>query len=203
MKEFSAKNILGQEMQNMYENSLIRKALSSMTKNTNVILSVEIPKSIYLRGEIFCSDVADEMEEDFTSIHLLGWLYTDFLKEIRHRQLNDVYRLLSESNTYSTKPIVKKVIKYRTNLTTLQDEPYDVLTTEKPLDAILLRFAAKRKLILRGEVLLQDLATQYPSHDFTVEKLLTILYCDFIEKVKSGQFANAIKVILDRMDRDL
>jgi hypothetical protein len=45
----------------------------------------------------------------------------------------------------------------------------------------------KRKDVLRGEVMLSDIAQVFPNHHFTLERVLEILLIDFIVKYSKGE----------------
>lgn len=53
----------------------------------------------------------------------------------------------------------------------------------------------KRKQALRGEVMLSDIATVYPHHPFTLERVLEILLIDFITKYERGEAKNIIVML--------
>jgi hypothetical protein len=57
-----------------------------------------------------------------------------------------------------------------------------------------------REDVLRAEELLQDLAYFVPKHELTVEKLIEIVYLDFLLEYTKGRRKNVIKEIMEFID---
>lgn len=66
-----------------------------------------------------------------------------------------------------------------------------------------IEFRIKRSLALRLEVLLADIAELYPDSKFSIENVLEIIYCDFIEAYKNGNLKNVVEKIIENAQRSI
>ncbi|MGG0844968.1 hypothetical protein [Peribacillus simplex] len=58
----------------------------------------------------------------------------------------------------------------------------------------------RRKYALRGEIILADMEGSYPNHGFTIERVLELLYMDFIDAFRNGDTTEAIQKIIKLLD---
>lgn len=192
MSKYSEANLLNDELN--YQpgrNDFIGRLLHKMIKSGNVFLTIQIPVSTYLRAEIFCEDIMDLADEEvlFTQKDLMNLLYQDFLMYAkRNPDIRTIHAMLVnlEQNSGRKMKLSNKE----------GGSVYQVTYAEDKSNLHQLRVDFKRKLGLRGEVLLADMSEEFPNHGFTVEKILEFLYCDFINKFRKGDNSEAVKLIL-------
>ena len=192
MGKYSQANLIDEELSLIRSNNFIGKMLHKMNKSSVILLSIHVPLNSYLRAEIFCEDIQDLSEMPFSQNDLMKLLYEDFL-------------YFAKKN-----PDPKKMFKM---LTTLEGESGKDAILEKQTDSIFklihkdqhqeletLDIRMRRKYALRGEVLLADLEEDHPNHGFTIERVIELLYMDFIDKLRKGDNTEAMNTILRILD---
>ncbi|MGR0121623.1 hypothetical protein [Bacillus halotolerans] len=142
-----------------------------------------VPNTEYLRGEVLCEDVSEELEAQFTQADLMDILFEELITNIR--QTNNHSEIYSKLES----------IDRRTEILLLND-PWQLDDTEMG-GYTLLECGIKRKRALRLEVFLADLAVLFPEKKYTVESVLQILYLDFIYHYRTGNITNIMQEILD------
>ncbi|MED5052576.1 hypothetical protein P9850_12185 [Anoxybacillus rupiensis] len=142
-----------------------------------------VPASYYLRGEMLCEDISELGEMNYTHQDLLSLLIDDFVRQIR--KLSDPDRIYHELVLRDCRPV--KINSKRA----AKDHH---LTQSKIIE---IECRMKRSLALRLEVLLADIAELHPGAEFTLEDVLQILYCDFIEAYKQGRLKNIVQRIIE------
>jgi hypothetical protein len=155
-------------------------------KNPKYTFSFYVPKFLYMRSISFCEDVAAEIEERFTIDDLARVLYTDFLEYVK--KTNDIHDIYKRLNARSR---AKTTIK-----------PYSVEDTtpgimfEEMRGFEIIETKIKHKMALKGEYLLHDMLEIYQEHTFTLEDILEIVYCDFIDDYRKGLIKKPIEKII-------
>lgn len=169
---------------------LFNKIMFRLTRRqtTSIEYTILVPVSDFLRGQLFCDDVTEAIDESFTQKDLINILLSDFLFDAK--RCSNPYDLYNELmykdrqsiqvNTFENKPITKHINK-----------------NEKRSKKLLC--AIQRKEALRLEVMLSDIADLEPIRFFTVEDVLKIIYCDFILKYKTGTLKNVLPKIIKRL----
>lgn len=194
MGKYSQANLIDEELSLIRSNNFIGKMLHKMNKTSVILLSIHVPLNSYLRAEIFCEDIQDLSEMPFSQNDLMKLLYEDFL-------------YFAKKN-----PDPKKMFKM---LTTLERESGKDTVLEKQTDSIFklihkdqhqeletLDIRMRRKYALRGEVLLADLEEDHPNHGYTIERVIELLYMDFIDKLRKGDNTEAMNTILRILDSE-
>lgn len=196
MGKYSSANLLEEELEERPQRGdFLGRMINKMVKTSNVLLTFQVPVSTYLRAEIFCEDIMDlaEDEANFTQEDLIDLLYYDFLHYAKKNpNPKAIHSLLVTLHRNSGK-VMNLVNKDGGSV-------YNVIHRENKQHMQTVRLTCKRKLALRGEVLLADMEEVFPNHGFTLEDVLEYLYCDFINKFRTGDNSEAVKTILRMLD---
>lgn len=148
----------------------------------------------YLRGKIFIEDLIDSHEDvphQFDLAVLIYLLYKDFLNQVKqgveHKQIADF--LLSSKKKYSKqekveKRVLKPISKHVFNMETYE-EPIETNPDQEADKKAYLDIRIRESELLRAEVLLHDISEHLKGQSLSVEDLLTFLYLDFINLIKS------------------
>lgn len=189
MKAYSEMNLIESEMKYLsLPSDWLGQALHKMSKTGTVTVKLQLPVPVVLRAQAFCEDIEELSGTTFNQTNLLDLLYNDFLLYAKKNpEPKIIFKMLTTIDEESGKDrgLVqegKTVFK-----TVYQNKNY----SEK-----MLPFKVKRKHALRGEILLADLEEIYPDHNYSIELLLKLLYCDFIDKFRKGHNKDAVKNIL-------
>lgn len=171
-----------------YMDHLFKKAFRKLSNSVDLKYTFTIPAADYLRGELFCSDVSEAMEEEFTQKHLIGILLDDLLFQAKKR--SNPYELYNALNAMDRQFIQISSYSENNNMDTLKTN------VKKPIK---MECKIKRKQALRLEVMLSDIEELEPARVFTVEDVLQIIYCDFIYRYKNGSLKNVLESIIQRL----
>ncbi|QOY37022.1 hypothetical protein AWH56_005085 [Anaerobacillus isosaccharinicus] len=168
---------------------------------STVFLDLTIPKSTYFRMKILCEDISDLSGSIFPQQKMLDLLWYDFINQIKRvPNFNLIYDMLLERET-KTIVTTRGVIQERRNtFTFFEDEQLVVKKTIKTNESMNFTYRINRKQALRGEVFLADMSQVQPNHHFTLERVLEIIYCDFIEKYKQGDAEKIVGEIVDSLN---
>lgn len=162
--------------------SFIRYSFSSpQTKSYEI--SFKVPRYLYMRATTLCEDIEEELDEVFNIEDLAEILYLDFLEFVKLNEINAVYKKVRDAQpaeyaVYQNNEIKSKSIREGYQVT-------EKITTPLPY-----------RMILKGEFLLHDMLEVYPKHTFTLEKILEILFIDYIEEYRMGHIEQPIENIL-------
>jgi len=206
MKSYSKANLLGSSFHSNSGNTgTFIKAVNLLSQKFDVRFRIDIPYSVYLRGETFCDDIQELSGEKFTNGDLIKILYHDFVMYIiKKPDLKRVYQLLMEryDRIYNVqKPRRLEIIPYNTPEKLIINDQRGTSTYDlEDDDYVTLKVYLSKKYALRGEVVLADLAEIYPDHPFTLEKVLEIIYIDFVEKFRRGELQDAVVNILNFLE---
>lgn len=81
----------------------------------------------------------------------------------------------------------------------LEEEEEETVNKEK--DMVVIELSMREAKIQRTEVLLYDISTYFQGEWLTVEELITILYLDFINKIKrEGNNEKVMKSVLKGLE---
>lgn len=196
MVKYSAADLLAEELSLRTPQDFVSKMIYKLAKTSSVKLTIEVPLTLYLRAEIFCEDVQDIGELRFNQADLIAVLYDDFLLYAKKNpDPNHLFKIL---NT------LDQQVGKKTNLEQQQDQSVFKLVhrsnTGQQMQAIEITF--KRKSALRGEVMLADIGEVHPGHPYTLENMIQLLYCDFVEKFRKGDNNDALDAILTRLKEE-
>lgn len=194
MSAYSKADLLSIELK---ERSLFENIIHNFKKVQRVFINIEVPMSIYERSKVFCADIREESGMQFDEITLLNLLYTDFLAAVRRNQeLSKWYYLLRDAEKL-VKPLT--VHHFRDGSSRSNTRFYNNKMSFKRPHFKTLGLFMKYDDLLRGEWFLYDLDMFFEGHGFTVEKLISILYCDFIYKHQRGETKKAVANIIEFM----
>lgn len=196
MKAYSQYNLIEEELFRLESE---KEAKSLFSKLSDLVLSklfewcefnIKVPNYLYLRAKILCEDVELLSGYEFQVHELIYLLYRMFLHKMI--QQDDPFYIYQVINVRSLdKPKVKKVGQ----LMDIGDN--DKLKSDK-VKSVNVRI--KRKYVLRGEVILRDLENIVPNHNLTIEKILETIFIDFIKEYQSGNFKNAMNVLIQALE---
>lgn len=183
MRAFSELNLIDKELEKGF--------IGKLFVPTNVTLKLLIPKELYFRANILCEDVSSSTGERFKLSNLIELLWNDFLEDvIEHQKIKEIYKLLLDYDRGT--PNVRLSHYQRNNV-----EEVPLYPIRKPFGETETFYCKmKRKLVLRGEVMLSDISTVYPQHPFSFERVLEILLIDFLIKYQKGEAASIIESIM-------
>lgn len=183
MTAFSEADLIGQEM---------HKSLSTVLLSFfKVTLQIMLPADIFFRAQVLCEDIAEVNGQSFRLDDLMDLLWTDLMDHVReHQDIQETYKLLLEYDQGT--PNVRIV-------TPKKAEDVPLYPIRKRRDDVQTYYCSMiRKKALRGEVMLQDIASLYPNHPFTLERVLEILLIDFIIKYRKGKAAKLVMAKLQQ-----
>ena len=143
-----------------------------------------IPNDLYLRAEVLCEDVnrMAETKKELTQPILIEYIFSEFLYEVR-------------KNVHNTNYLYSRIKKRQEQLPLEENNP--IIPTKSKS-----KVASKihREDVLRSEVFLRDIAEHDPNHKLTVEKLINIVYQDFIIEYKQGRRKDVFEELVDYME---
>ena len=194
MRKYSQANLLEEELSLMKSFDFFGRLLYKMNKSSTVLLSIDVPLSLYLRTEVFCEDIQDLSNMPFVQNDLMNLLYNDFLLFAKKNpNPMALFRMLTSLEVQAGKDA-----KLERKGTTV----FKLIHTEKQQDMKTLNLRMRRKFALRGEVMLADMEEVEPNHGYTLEKVFELLYIDFIDKFRKGDHTNAVDNILRLLDEE-
>lgn len=191
LKSFSNLNLL----QSRQYISPFKKGFSRLLRLDTGILTLTLPYYDYLRGLVFIDDVKRVYEEETPSLFdlaaLISLLHDDFIyhtqKGVRDHQQTASF-LLHAKRTYLKRTSLqqtRKMKKVHSNTFAFELEEEEVpVQQKKKEDNAVIEMALREAKIQRTEILLYDISPYLQDEWITVEELITILYLDFIDKVK-------------------
>lgn len=192
MGKYSQANLINEELSLIGSTNFIGKMLHKMNKSSMILLSIEVPLNSYLRAEVFCEDIQDITETSFDQRDLLTLLYEDFLYEAKiNPDLKKIFKVLTRLEHESGKTAV---------LEKKTDSIFKLIHKEQHEELKSLPISMRRKYALRGEIILADMEESYPNHSYTIERVLELLYMDFIDTFRKGDNTEVIKKIIKLLE---
>ncbi|MDF9763490.1 hypothetical protein OKW24_005263 [Peribacillus simplex] len=192
MGKYSQANLIDEELSLIGSTNFIGKMLHKMNKSSMILLSIEVPLNSYLRAEVFCEDIQDITETPFDQRTLLTLLYEDFLYEAKiNPDLKKIFKVLTRLEHESGKTAV---------LEKKTDSIFKLIHKEQHKELKSLDVRMRRKYALRGEIILADMEDAHPNHGYTIERVLELLYMDFIDAFRKGDNTEVIKKIIKLLD---
>lgn len=181
-------DFIGVSNNRKFKDRIANKLYRMFMYDRDIKYSLIVSKSDYLHGELLCADITEEYGELFTLVDLINILFHDFLKNVR--RLADHNRIYTELKIRDKSNHSIQIINGAEEETILNDISGDTLEIE---------FVIKRTEALRLEVFLADLAELYPDNPYSVEDVLKIMYCDFIDAYKKGEMKNIVTRIIESL----
>lgn len=186
--KFSQLDVIGQEREAVAARKeaagLIDKLFNAVLypKNPNRTFKFYVPNYLYLRSVTFCEDVEEDIGKPFGPNDLAQVLYIDFLHYIK--KTNDLHDLFKRLTARDIAPPV--IAPYNT------DAAYNGVIFDEVRGFEEVAAGLAHKEALRGEYLLRDLLEVYQDHNFTLEHILQIVFCDFVDDYRKGIIKNPI-----------
>lgn len=195
MKKYSNNNLLEKELSQGSKNSFFGKLLYEFDKSSTKTLTLLVPMEVFVRAQVFCEDIEDLSEMQFTQADLIDILYMDFLTHVKAKpDHQEIFNMLVQLERGSGKDL--GIVRSK------QGSIYEVIHEYRDKNMEELKVKFRRKLILRGEILLADLENVFPDHGFMLENVLELLYCDFINNYRKGNNKKAVKEILKVLEEE-
>lgn len=206
-KSYSSLNILQKRLSGAMDSSGLFGTLLSGRK----YITITMPYYDYIRGKVFIQDLRDNYEEQvpyhFDIAVLLYMLYDDFLTQVKKGAKNEQianYLFAGKKRYFQKKTKARRIMKPLTQhvfqFETVEEEEEEVKVQEEKTAYIELRM--RESEVLRGEVLVHDLLPYTKDIEISVEEMITIVYLDFIQNVKSdGNSLKVQKSILEHIKR--
>lgn len=186
-KRYSQNSLLHEEsvyIQNTH--SLWGKFVYRLNKSSNVHMDIEVLYADYLRGEYICEDVKELTGTYFNHDSLINLIYDNFLIQARNepnkKQMFQFFRTL-EKDAHRENEI--NLIKEK------NASIFKLANKKKQKKMHTFHACFKRKSALKGELILEDMEEVVPNHGYTLEKILSLLYGDFINLFRRGENSEA------------
>ncbi|CAG7651189.1 hypothetical protein ACFQI7_27600 [Paenibacillus allorhizosphaerae] len=149
------------------------------------------------RAEVFISDLNAITKGAFADLsvdHLIHILYEDFLLTVRE-YMTDIKR---DANSITQEEVVKSLLVKRNTYfpRSKRNEEGEISLVRKRwhiYDIHLRRDAAQR-----GEVFLNDAASEFLEFEMSLDELISILFVDFIAQLRRGNQKMLINALIDR-----
>jgi hypothetical protein len=182
--KYSQYGLINRGLMQLNHGGLMNRFFKIIITDKRLSFAISVPNELYFRAEVLCDDIFQlrESDKEYTQGELIQHLFLDFLDEVRKNDGN--------------------VGSIHTRLTVRQQEL--PMVNEQPLIPTRSKTTVLTKLdrseVLRAEILLQDLDYFAPNHGLTVEKLIEIVYLDFLLEYTKGRRKNVIIEILEYID---
>lgn len=182
--KYSQYGLINRSLLQLEETGFMNRIFNALITDKRLTFKISIPNDLYLRADVLCDDVLQmrTVEKEYTQGELVQHIFLDFLDEVRRHDSN------------------VGAIHTRLNVR-LQQLP---LVNDQPIIPSRSKTSIQTKIdrrdVLRAEVLLQDLSYFVPNHGLNVEKLIEIVYLDFLTEYQKGRRKNVIKEILEYID---
>lgn len=193
MKAYSKKNLLQKSAE-------MKTTWLNIVNYSSIFLELNVPRSSYFRMKVLCEDITELSGQLFTQQNMIQLLWNDFINQVKKvPNFEMVYSLLLDREAKMV-VVTKEIIEEKKNSFTFFDNEQVVpirklMKNEKNTSSF--QYRMNRKQALRGEVMLADIAEIHPDHHFTLERVLEIIYCDFIEKYKQGESESVVQQIVE------
>lgn len=194
MKKFSQLNLINNAVV-----SGTGEIINRFFESKYVTLYIQVPRYTYLRGKILVSDINELLDEEikaFTLEELFQLLYEDLLKQMAY---GDLLRNNNKQGSFDLETMASFFMNKKEEFFIHQSQPEHALIQEnaftfkleeriisKKVDIVEFPLRLFKKIALRGEVFLYDMAEVYPGFDLTLEESLAIHYCHVMKSVKQG-----------------
>ncbi|UAL46791.1 hypothetical protein K7887_18275 [Sutcliffiella horikoshii] len=177
---YSKYNLIEKEKAALEERNIFQIMINSLSEK-RYKFEIRVPNDMYLRAQVLCDDIDQlcDSEKVFPQRDLVEHIFLDFLDEVR-------------KNDSNVGAIYNRVTVRTQELPLVKDQP--IIPTRS---TTLVSTRIDKEDALRAEVLLEDLSYFFPKHELTVEKLIEIVYLDFLLEYMKGRRKNVIADILE------
>ena len=79
MVKYSSADLLKDEMNWIGSQDFIGKMINRINKSATVLLTIQVPKNVFLRAAVLCDDIQELSELKFEQNDLINLLFNDFL----------------------------------------------------------------------------------------------------------------------------
>jgi hypothetical protein len=191
MGKYSRADLLKDELSLVGSNDFLGRLAQMINKTSTVLLTIKVPKNLYFRAEILCEDIEELSGYSFIQNDLMNLLYNDFLLYAKKRPDPRAIFDLLNSLEQSAKG---------TQLQQNGEKVFKLVELDTKQEKITMELRMRRKVALRGEVILADMEEVQPNHGYTLERIFELLYIDFIDKFRKGNSEDAINNILSLLE---
>lgn len=178
--KYSKYGLINRELLALEERGIKNRLINYVLTDKKLAFSIQVPNDLYARAESLCDDIVQMREgnKDYTQVELVQHVFLDFLDEVR-KNYGDVHSIYTRLDIR------------RQELPMVNDRPLVPSRSMKTL-----QIKIHREDVLRAEWFLSDLSYFVPGHGLQVEKLIEIVYLDFLLEYKKGRRKNVIMEIL-------
>lgn len=190
------------------QNEEKRGLFNSLFFGNQRYLVLNLPYFDFLRGKVYVNDLIELLEDaphDLTIFDLINALYIDFMHQVKKGlSFKKIAPFLIDSKKKYLLPQVeeRRVLKQvRENIFSFEPvrEVVQIQREENEMAEITIRM--REDSIYRGEIFLNDVSAFMNGEVITFEELLSILYLDFIHRIKeNGNSITVMESILDNLD---
>lgn len=179
MRIYSSANVMQEYLKQPVDKA--SRILKFISKHTSAKLTIYLPHRIFLKGELICETISEEIDEKFNHNDLIFLLVEEILS---HYSVNGnpikMYRTFKQINSSFL-------------VTRYYEDGEDKLVP--------LRISIPKKELFKLEMMLGDIDESNPN-DFTVERLLELHYMNFMSDLLTGQKEDMIKNIIKLIQED-
>jgi hypothetical protein len=181
---YSQYKLLNRNLLELEETGLFNRIFNALITDKRLTFKISVPNDLYLRAEVLCDDVLQMRinDKEYTQAELVQHIFLDFLDEVRKHDSN-------------VGAIHTRLNVRQQQLPLVNDMPIIPSRSKTSF-----HMKIDRRDVLRAEVLLQDLSYFVPNHGLTVEKLIEIVYLDFLLEYTKGRRKNVLREILETID---
>lgn len=202
MKSYSKLKLLNNNIYN--QNQKKKSSLLSFLFDSDLrVIEVSIPYYDYLRANVLLADMRFVVDDcpSLTIADLIGVVYLQFLYQIRKGvDLKNIgfylVNKVAEFDLVGKPATIEKLQESTPNTWVLSPVLYEDQTIDNPTTAYC-TITIKEAELLRGEIFLHDLSNLIDNINFSLEKLISALFLDFIAKIKEeGNDEKVIRSII-------
>lgn len=182
--KYSQYGLINKELMQLNEKGFWNRLINSFITHKKLTFTLSVPNELYFRADVLCDDIYQlrESNKKYTQSDLIEHVFSEFLDEVR-------------KNDSSVGSIHTRLNVRTQQLPMVNDRP---LIPGRSKTTVMAKIETED--VLRAEVLLQDLSFFAPSHGITVEKLIEIVYLDFLLEYTKGRRTNVMKEILEYLE---
>lgn len=185
-----------------------RGFFSSLFYGDQQYLVLNLPYFDFLRGKVYVNDLIellDEAPQELTIFDLINALYIDFMHQVKKGlSFKKIAPFLIDSKKkYLLHQVEERRVLKQVKENIFSFEPVrevvQIQREENKMAEITIRM--REDSIYRGEIFLNDVSAFMNGEVITFEELLSILYLDFIHRIKeNGNSITVMESILDNLD---
>lgn len=151
-------------------------------RNPKYTFCFYVPQYLYIRSAAFCDIIAEKTEKHFDIGDLARVLFEDFLEYYKRK--NDIHLMYKQLMARNLSPASVKY--YNT------DQAHPGVLFEEVRGFEIVETRLEHKAALLGEFILRDMLEIYQDHNFTLEAILEIVFCNFIDDYRKTLIKNPV-----------